>query len=278
MSIILPDKEGQQGDNEQKFVSILPPDKGGQGGLFTKKKYIPYRADLTQKAQQNRANPTPFEYDMYYKILKVGVLEDYKFLRQKPLLDYIVDFYCAEIGLVIEVDGDSHTEQKMYDYKRTKDLEGIGLHVMRFTNLEVLHNKEGIFESIVCWIQNHPKNPPAPLIRGEDTELPMNCIENHKHTTSTSLIRGEDTELPMNCIENHKHTTSTSLIRGEEIGYGSEDVRHPSSVNDDSATLYSLLRLRIPSQYFTGESHFLPVLEGAALIREIHTFGEQLGI
>lgn len=48
--------------------------------------------------------------------------------------------------------------------------------------------------------------------------------------------------------------------------------------NPDAATLYSLLRLRIPSQFFTGEAHFLPVLEGAALIREIHTFGEQLGI
>jgi hypothetical protein len=46
----------------------------------------------------------------------------------------------------------------------------------------------------------------------------------------------------------------------------------------DTSTLYSLLRLRIPSQYFTHEKHFLPVLEGAALIREIHTFGEQLGI
>ena len=48
--------------------------------------------------------------------------------------------------------------------------------------------------------------------------------------------------------------------------------------NPDAATLYSLLRLRIPSQYYTHEPHFLPVLEGAALIREIHTFGEQLGI
>ena len=46
----------------------------------------------------------------------------------------------------------------------------------------------------------------------------------------------------------------------------------------DNATLYALLRLRIPSQYFTHEKHFLPVLENAAIIREIHTFGEQLGL
>lgn len=46
----------------------------------------------------------------------------------------------------------------------------------------------------------------------------------------------------------------------------------------DNATLYALLRLRIPSQYFTHEPHFLPVLENTAIIREIHTFGEQLAL
>ncbi len=46
----------------------------------------------------------------------------------------------------------------------------------------------------------------------------------------------------------------------------------------ENATLYSLLRLRIPSQYYSKEKHFLPVLEGAAIIREIHTYGEQVEI
>jgi|GEM_PF-2891171 len=55
----------------------LPPDKGGKGGCMDidneprELAYIPYRHDLSQKAQENRSNPTPFEYDMYYKILKV---------------------------------------------------------------------------------------------------------------------------------------------------------------------------------------------------------------
>lgn len=44
------------------------------------------------------------------------------------------------------------------------------------------------------------------------------------------------------------------------------------------ATLFSLLRLRIPSQYFSGDAHFLPVLDGAAIVREMHTYGEQLNI
>lgn len=79
---------------------------------------------------------------MYYKILKVGTLEDYKFLRQKPLLNYIVDFYCADLKLIIEIDGDSHSEQETYDKERTRAFENYGLTVLRFTNIEIAHNKE----------------------------------------------------------------------------------------------------------------------------------------
>ncbi len=63
--------------------------------------------------------------------------------------------------------------------------------------------------------------------------------------------------------DNKKHQTGYTVI--------------PENAPDD-ATLYSLLRLRIPSQYYSKESHFLPVLEWAAIIREVHTFGEQVGI
>ncbi len=52
---------------------------------------------------------------------------------------------------------------------------------------------------------------------------------------------------------------------------------YPENASDE-ARLFSLLRLRIPSQYFSKERHFLPVLEKSALIREIHTYGEQLGL
>lgn len=59
----------------------------------------------------------------------------------------------------------------------------------------------------------------------------------------------------------------------KDTGY----IRTPQN-SPDNATLYALLRLRIPSQHFTHEPHFLPVLENAAIIREIHTFGEQLAL
>ncbi len=81
-----PDK----GDNQNKQ---LPPDKGGRGG------YIPYNKNLTQKAQKNRKNPTPAEQKLWYEILQSKRLASLKFTRQKPLAEYIVDFYCAELML-----------------------------------------------------------------------------------------------------------------------------------------------------------------------------------
>ena len=73
-----------------------------------------------------------------------------KFLRQKILGDYIVDFYCAEAGLVVEIDGSQHFEEKGLDYdeKRTAYLNGLGIEVLRFSNLDVLQNFRGVCQAI----------------------------------------------------------------------------------------------------------------------------------
>ena len=59
------------------------------------------------------------EKKFWFDIIKQEALSSYKFTKQKPLLDYIVDFYCAELGLVIEIDGDSHIPDIAYDEERT---------------------------------------------------------------------------------------------------------------------------------------------------------------
>ena len=66
----------------------------------------------------------------------------YKFHRQKPIGTYIVDFYAPDIPLVIEIDGESHGEALEYDAKRTEYLNSLGIHVLRYTNSEVLRNFE----------------------------------------------------------------------------------------------------------------------------------------
>lgn len=82
-----------------------------------------------------------------------------RFLRQRPIDNYIVDFYCPDLNLVIEIDGETRftEEGKGYDEERTRILEGYGLNVIRFLNADVMINLEGVsaeIDKFVCKIQN----------------------------------------------------------------------------------------------------------------------------
>jgi very-short-patch-repair endonuclease len=125
-----------------KIIDFEAPLIRGEGGFAKKIQHIPYNTDLTQKAQENRKNMNVPERKFWFDILKPSILSSYKFTKQKPLLDYIVDFYCAELALVIEIDGESHITQVEYDEQRTKKLELYGLRVLRYTNKEVMENTE----------------------------------------------------------------------------------------------------------------------------------------
>ncbi len=118
------------------------PDNEHKGG------YVPYNKTLTQKARQNRKNPTPAEQKLWYKVLQSKRLGNLKFTRQKPLAEYIVDFYCAELKLAIEIDGDTHARQKQYDKDRTKALNRHGVEVIRYINADVLNNLEGVYQDL----------------------------------------------------------------------------------------------------------------------------------
>lgn len=104
---------------------------------------IGYRKDLKLLARQNRLNPSKAELKLWLEVLRKRNL-GYRFLRQKPLLDYIVDFYCPRLKLVIEIDGDSHSMQVIYDLVRSKKLSNVGVTVIRYSNFEVLNNVEGV--------------------------------------------------------------------------------------------------------------------------------------
>ncbi len=74
-----------------------------------------------------------------------------KFRKQHGIGQYIVDFYCPEQKLIIEIDGDSHFSEiaKKEDEKRTQYLESFGYKVIRYNNLEVLNNINGVFEDLL---------------------------------------------------------------------------------------------------------------------------------
>ena len=115
--------------------------------------HLPYNPKLIEKAKELRKNMTPAEkklWNNYLKTLKT------RFLRQKPIDNFIVDFYCAKLKLVIEIDGETHftDEAKIYDSQRTLILESYGLQVIRFTNQQVFKNFEGVCEYIDNFIIN----------------------------------------------------------------------------------------------------------------------------
>ena len=99
-------------------------------------------------ARENRKNATPAE-DLLWGYLKGNSL-GVKFLRQHIIGDYIVDFVSRHGGLVIEVDGGYHSEprQQVDDERREEALEGMGYHVIRFTNEEVLYDIDKVIEQI----------------------------------------------------------------------------------------------------------------------------------
>lgn len=101
-------------------------------------KIIPYNAELKQLARQLRKNSTLPEVLLWQNIKQrvFGV----QFHRQVPMLNYIADFYCHEIGLAIEIDAKSHDHSFLYDAKRQGELEAYGVKFLRFSNDEVKNN------------------------------------------------------------------------------------------------------------------------------------------
>jgi len=72
-----------------------------------------------------------------------------KFTRQKPLDEYIVDFYCAELMMAVEIDGDTHADQENYDKQRTAKLNRLGIEVIRYTNQDMMNNIEGVYADLL---------------------------------------------------------------------------------------------------------------------------------
>jgi very-short-patch-repair endonuclease len=121
--------------------------------------YLPYNKALTDRARGLRNNQTKAENKLWYEFLRN---HPYRFLRQKPIDNYIVDFYCSRLRLVIEIDGTTHLDIKdvLSDKKRTKDLEKYGIKVLRFWNDDVLNSVQSIGEIINKEIKKIENNPP----------------------------------------------------------------------------------------------------------------------
>lgn len=111
------------------------------------RKIIPYNPKLKQIAKNLRNNSTLSEV-LLWQHLKNKQIQGYDFHRQKPIASYIVDFFCDELLLAIEIDGNSHDIKLDKDLMRQKELEEYGINFLRFNDADVKNNIEGVVAEI----------------------------------------------------------------------------------------------------------------------------------
>jgi very-short-patch-repair endonuclease len=140
------------------FVSAIgdlptpPVGHPSEEGIF-RREIIEYERYLKELARKLRQNMTLGEVLLWQR-LKRKQIRGYDFDRQRPIDRYIVDFYCKDLKLAIEIDGSSHDgeEAKVNDDIRQERLESLGVRFLRFTDADVKRNIEMVVDSIELWI------------------------------------------------------------------------------------------------------------------------------
>jgi very-short-patch-repair endonuclease len=109
-----------------------------------------YNKKLQPLARQLRKSLTKSEACLWEYALKAKQLNGYQFRRQRPILQYIADFFCKELMLIIEIDGITHDNEvsKSKDIRREESLAKAGFKIVRFTDEEVLNNMAGIISEL----------------------------------------------------------------------------------------------------------------------------------
>ncbi len=120
-------------------------------------KHIPYNRKLKEYSRKLRNNSTLSEV-LLWKHLRAKQMKGYTFNRQKPLLNYIVDFYCSPLNLIIEIDGESHNYKFSADKNRQSELKKYGLHFLRFNDKKIKKDIDNVLRTIEIWIDENEGN------------------------------------------------------------------------------------------------------------------------
>ena len=212
-----------------KGILASPPVKGGKGGFIspkedlisTKKPHsLPYNPLLKEKARELRQNQTPYERIFWTKILALKQFEMLKWNRQKPIDNFIIDFFCSKLMLGIEIDGNTHDDRIKYDKNRSEILEKqYGIQIIRYTNDDVKNNIDGVYEDLRLAIEKRRqyiekgmgdgvvgcccgdycenKTPLTPLIRGgsEDALIRGGSESVLNRELGDAVLNGEDVKM-----------------------------------------------------------------------------------
>lgn len=192
-------------DSKHTPLSLSPPGRGqGEGPVRSIPGSHKVPALLRERARELRANQTDTEGLLWW-YLRDRRFNGYKFKRQHPVKPYILDFVCLEQKLVVEVDGSQHGEQIEYDTARTVFLNALGFEVLRFSNVDILHNMEPVLEIISICLENPERvrefspssglRPPSPqgekgLFGGSGKAFDWNLLKNYKFNKPWMLAGG----------------------------------------------------------------------------------------
>ena len=126
-----------------------------------RRKILPYNSKLKPLAKALRQNMT-FSEVLLWNELKQKKMLEYDFDRQRPIDNYIVDFYCKDLMLAIEVDGISHDFEEVRDNDeiRQKRLEDLGVNFLRFDDREVKRDMANVLRTIEYWILEQKEKKP----------------------------------------------------------------------------------------------------------------------
>jgi very-short-patch-repair endonuclease len=144
----------------------LSPLEGQEKMEADKRNFYSYNKCLQPFANKLRKEMTKAEACLWKYVLRAGQMRGYPFRRQRPAIDFIADFMCKELHLIIEVDGITHDNKLEKDKRRDDELRQAGFNVIRFTDEEVLTNIEGVVISIAKII-DEIEPPPTPSKGGQ---------------------------------------------------------------------------------------------------------------
>lgn len=128
-----------------------------------------YNENLKQFARNNRKEGTKAEIKLWCNVLRNKQMMGYSFLRQRPIANYIADFFCKDLKLVIEVDGLTHSwgGSAVSGKNRDETLSKLGCHTLRFNDDEVMNDIDNVKRTIENFIIDFEESHPLPPSKGE---------------------------------------------------------------------------------------------------------------
>ncbi|MDI9356261.1 MAG: DNA methyltransferase [Chitinophagaceae bacterium] len=175
---------------------------------------LPKNKELNQRAKELRKQGILSEVLFWKNFKNKEKLKGYDIDRQIIIGNFIVDFFIAELGLVIEIDGASHDDKQEYDQERQEFLEDLGLKVIRYTDKEVKQNIEGIYQDFLKNIENREKELSTYPPRQSTIDTP----QRGEFSTHYPFKRGIDGTIKENLIIKGNNLLALHSLKSEFAG------------------------------------------------------------